>query len=125
MKDKLLYLGVGMFFTHELDAMRNNEWLVLPLTSWLPSEYGETVFVWAHIPLFAILVATLSSLNIKIRQNTQLGFSIFLVIHGILHVAFMGHEKYEFGSLTSNVIIFSGAICGALYLLFNKNTSSA
>jgi hypothetical protein len=125
MRDTLLYLGVGLFFTHELDAMRNNEWLVLPPTSWLPSEYGEAVFVWAHIPLFAILVAALSSLNIKTRQNTQLGFSIFMVVHGILHAAFMGHEKYEFGSVTSSVLIYAGAMCGALYLLLNKHSSSA
>jgi hypothetical protein len=123
MKEKLLYLGVGMLFTHELDAMRNNEWLVLPLTSWLPSEYAETVFVWAHIPLFAVLVAALASLNMKIRQNTRLGFSIFLVIHGILHAAFSAHEKYEFASLTSNVLIFGGALCGALYLLLNGRAS--
>jgi heme/copper-type cytochrome/quinol oxidase subunit 3 len=123
MKEKLLYLGVGMLFTHELDAMRNHEWLVLPLTSWLPSEYGEAVFIWTHIPLFAILVAALASLNMKIRQNTRLGFSIFLVIHGILHAAFSTHEKYEFASLTSNVLIFGGAICGALYLLLNGRAS--
>ena len=123
MKEELLYLGVGMLFTHELDAMRNHEWLVLPLTSWLPSEYAETVFVWAHIPLFAILVAALASLNMKIRQNTRLGFSIFLVIHGVLHAAFSAHEKYEFASLTSNVLIFGGVLCGALYLLLNGRAS--
>ena len=123
MKDKVLYLAVAMFFTHELDAMRNNEWLVLPLTSWLPSEHGEIVFIWAHIPIFALLVAALSSSNMKIRQNTQLGFSIFLVIHGFLHAAFMQHAKYEFESLTSNILIFGGSILGALYIALNQRRS--
>lgn len=123
MKGTVLYLAVAMFFTHELDAMRNNEWLVLPLTSWLANEHGETVFVWAHIPLFALLVAGLSSLNMKIRGNTRLGFSIFLVIHGVLHAAFMPHAKYEFESLTSNVLIFGGAILGALYIALSQRSS--
>lgn len=53
MKNNIFYIGVGMSFTHELDAMLNNEWRVLPLTSGLPDEMGQTVFVLAHIPLFA------------------------------------------------------------------------
>ena len=123
MKDKVLYLAVAMFFTHELDAMRNNEWLVLPLTSWLSNQHGEAVFVWAHIPLFALLVAALSSLNLKVRRNTQLGFAIFLVIHGVLHAAFMQHAKYEFESLTSNILIFGGSVLGALYIVLNQRSS--
>lgn len=123
LKDKVFYLAVGVFFTHELDAMRNHEWLVLPLTSWLPNEYGEIVFLWAHVPLFALLVAALSSLNMKIRHNTQLGFSIFLVVHSILHVVFMQHEKYEFESLSSNILIFGGGLLGALHIVMNGRQS--
>ena len=116
MKDTLLYLGVGLLFTHELDAMRNQEWLVLPLTAWLPDDYAESVFVLAHIPLFAIVVAGLASLNTKIRKNTRIGFSLFLVVHGVLHMVFMTHQHYEFESLTSKLLIFGGALCGLIHL---------
>ncbi|MEM7707118.1 MAG: DUF6713 family protein [Pseudomonadota bacterium] len=35
MKDILFYLGLALLLTHEMDAMLNHEWLVLPLTSFL------------------------------------------------------------------------------------------
>lgn len=120
MKDKILYLGVGLLFTHELDAIRNHEWLVLPLTSWLPDAFAEGVFVVAHIPLFAIVVAGLASLNSKIRKNSHIGFSLFLVVHGFLHLAFLPNEHYEFESLTSNILIFGGTLCGVTTLWLSR-----
>ncbi len=56
-KNIAFYLGMGTLFAHELDAMPNHEWQVLPLTSWMPNEIGMIVFVLLHIPLFAILIA--------------------------------------------------------------------
>ena len=46
MKNIIFYLAMGIMFTHELDAMPNHEWRVLPLTSWLPDEYGIIVFLF-------------------------------------------------------------------------------
>ena len=117
LKDNIFYLGIGLFFTHELDAMTNHEWRVLPLTSWKPEYNGELSFVLLHIPLFAILVALVASLNEVIRRRSWIGVSLFLAIHGALHAAFMVHDDYEFSSLLSNVLIFVGAVCGAVYLV--------
>lgn len=113
-------LGVGLLFTHELDAMQNHEWRVLPLTSWLSEESGRTIFVLIHIPLFAVLIGLISSQNELIRQRTKFWISVFLIIHGLLHAAFITHEHYEFESLLSNVLIFGGAICGLLYVVFAR-----
>lgn len=118
--NKIFYLGVGLLFTHELDAMANYEWRVLPLTSWLPDQIGQVVFVLIHIPLFAVLVALISSENKVVRARSRFWICVFLVVHGVLHMAFMGHEHYEFSSLLSNVLIFGGAFCGALYLTMLK-----
>ena len=41
--------------------MPNHEWLILPLTSWMTPEIGKMVFVLIHIPLFAVLIALISS----------------------------------------------------------------
>jgi dipeptide/tripeptide permease len=120
MKNVFLYLGVGLLFTHELDAMANHEWLVLPLTSWLSAETGQLVFVLAHIPLFAILVSLLASQRLHIRRRTEFGLCLFLVAHGVLHAAFMRHEHYAFESWLSNVLIFGGAICGLGYLVLDR-----
>ena len=116
MKNLMFYLGVSFLFTHELDAMTNSEWLVLPLLNLLSDELGQRVFVLLHIPLFAILVALISSDKTSVRERVWLAVSIFLVVHGVIHAAFMGHENYEFESVISNFLIFGGAVCGVAHL---------
>lgn len=120
MKNFLFYLGVGFLFTHELDAMSNSEWLVLPLTSWLRAEQARLAFVLVHIPLFAIVVALIASPNPNLRNKSRLAVAAFLVIHGLLHVVFAGHEHYEFASTLSQLMIFGGALYGAGYLLLER-----
>jgi len=119
MKNSIFYIGMSILFTHELDALINHEWRLLPLIGWLPDEYGELAFIFIHIPLFAILIALVASSNDKIRSLSRFGISIFLVIHGLLHVVFMGNASYEFTSALSNVLIFGGAIFGAVFLLLD------
>ena len=116
-KEAAFYLGMGAIFTHELDAMTNHEWRVLPLTSWMPDETGMLVFLSAHIPLFAVLVALVSSTNAVVRRRSKLTISIFLVLHGVLHVLFTSDSHYEFSSMVSSVLIFGAAILGGIYLL--------
>lgn len=120
MKKIIFCLGIGCLFTHEMDAMLNYEWRVLPLTSWLSDESGQRIFLLAHIPLFAVLTALIASSNETIRNRTQVLISAFLVIHGVLHVAFMSQQQYKFESIESNLLIFGGAICGAIYLFLNQ-----
>lgn len=103
--------------------MSNQEWLVLPIVSWLPPDVAEMTFVLAHIPLFAVLVALISSPNHRVRYTTRFWLSAFLVVHGMLHLAFMGHDKYEFNSWVSNLLIFGGSLCGMTYLFLDKRTS--
>ena len=127
MKNIIFYIGMSTLFSHELDALINHEWRLLPLIGWLSDEYGEITFIFIHIPLFAILIALVASTNDKIRIRSRFGTSVFLVIHGLLHVLFMGHASYEFSSTLSNVLIFGGAIFGAVFLLLNfidKRTNS-
>ena len=118
-KNIIFYIGMSTLFTHELDALINHEWRLLPLIGWLSDEYGEMIFIFIHIPLFAILIALVASSNDKIRTRSRVGISVFLVIHGLLHVLFMGNVSYEFASTLSNVLIFGGAIFGAVFLLLD------
>ncbi len=100
--------------------MSNSEWLVLPLTSWLRAEQARLAFVLVHIPLFAIVVALIASPNPNLRNKSRLAVAAFLVIHGLLHVVFAGHEHYEFASTLSQLMIFGGALYGAGYLLLER-----
>ena len=117
MKNIVFYLGLGLLFTHELDAMSNHEWRVLPGLASLSDSAGQMTFVVAHIPLFAILVALVASLNLKVRQKARAIVAGFLVVHAILHFLFSGHAAYEFTSTLSSVLIYGAGVCGAIYFL--------
>ena len=117
MKDAAFYLGLGLLFTHELDSMPNHEWRVLPVLSSLPDETGATVFLLAHVPIFAIVIAFIASLDERIRLRARNIFCGFLVLHAGLHYAFSGSEAYEFQSWSSVGLIFGAGVCGLLYFL--------
>ena len=124
MKDIVFYLGFGTLSTHELDAIINHEWRIIPFIRALPEDTGMIVFVVAHIPIFALLLALISSNNSRIRRLSRLGFVLFLVLHGILHILFKAHAAYEFESLLSNILIYGGAFLGILYLILTWNERS-
>lgn len=47
--DVLFHTMLAFLFTYELDAVKRNEWRILPLTSLLPERMGERVFIWFHV----------------------------------------------------------------------------
>ena len=117
MKCGFFYLGLSLLFTHELDAMSNHEWRVLPLLNLLSDSVGEMTFVIAHIPIFFIVIAFVASLDRRVRRRARQLASAFLIVHAVLHFAFSGAEGYEFSSLLSVTLIYGAAICGAGYFL--------
>lgn len=117
MKNLVFYLGLALLFTHELDAIPNHEWQVLPLLSGLSDPVGRNTFVIAHIPIFAVVIAYIASLNLKTRSIARDAVSGFLIAHAVLHFAFSGHAEYQFGSLLSSILIIGAALCGVLYFL--------
>jgi hypothetical protein len=116
MSNLFFYLGLGMLFTHELDAISNHEWRVIPILQSLPELIAMNTFILLHIPLFAVLVALVASTNLQLRERSRLGVSIFLIVHALLHLWFRNDVSYEFASTMSNILIFGGAIFGALYI---------
>lgn len=89
----------------------------MPILRSLPEEVGFTAFVLLHIPIFAVLIALVSSSNGLIRRLSRLGVSVFLLAHAGLHMLFADVAGYEFSSLLSNILIFGGALLGGFYLL--------
>jgi len=116
-KEAAFHLGLALLLTHELDAMSNHEWRVLPLVRALPEDTGMLVFVAAHVPLFAVVIALVASSIPRTRTLSRIGVGSFLVLHGIGHALSVGHPGYEFASTLSQVLIFGGAVLGALFLL--------
>jgi hypothetical protein len=117
MKSAAFYLAMAFLFTHEIDAVPNHEWRDLPLLAALPDATAMAVFITAHVPLFAVLVALVASTSPRTRSLSRLGIAVFLIVHGLLHLLSMGRATYEFGSALSNLLIFGGSTFGVLYLI--------
>jgi hypothetical protein len=115
--DVSVYLGLGLLFTHELDAMPNHEWRVLPLPGMLSEAAAQNVFVIAHVPIFAIVIALVASLDPRTRGLARIFASAFLLLHAGLHLACSGAPAYEFDSPLSSVLIYGAAVCGAVFFL--------
>ena len=120
MKNLFFYLGLALLFTHELDSMPNHEWRVLPLLRSLSDSAGESVFILAHIPIFALTIACVASLNQRTRKLARDIGSGFFILHAVLHVLFSGHPDYEFATPLSSLLIFGAAIFGMAYFLSAK-----
>lgn len=93
------YLGFSLMLMHEMDAMRCKEWRIFPGLSLLSDSLGQNVFIWAHLPLFTILVQQLAN---PIQTETLIyGFNHFMIIHFGLHILFLKHPKNLFKDLLS------------------------
>jgi len=117
MKDITFYLGLSLLFTHEMDSMPNHEWRILPILNSLSDSAGEWTFIVAHVPLFAITIAFIASLNRSIRVRARMIVGGFLLLHAFLHYLFSASPVYEFSSTLSSVLIYGAALCGLAYLL--------
>jgi hypothetical protein len=96
MKNPAFYLGLALLFTHELDSMPNHEWRLLPFLGSLSDATGEKTFLIAHIPIFALVIAFVASLNPKTRAMARDIVSGFLIVHALLHYLFSRSPAYEF-----------------------------
>ncbi|WP_127112344.1 DUF6713 family protein [Shimia sediminis] len=114
MLELLYYILVGSFLAHELDAVRRHEWRILPLTSFLPDRTGAQVFIWAHIPLMALL---LWGGDGNSANGVRLGIAVFAIVHVGLHVLFRRHPDNEFNTAASWALILLTGLLGLLYLI--------
>lgn len=117
MKNFVFYLGLGFLLTHEMDAMPNHEWRILPILKSLPDNTAELTFLLAHVPILALLIAFVASLNLKTRFLAQRIACGFLILHAALHFTFSGNSSYEFSSPVSTLLIFGAALCGIAFFL--------
>jgi hypothetical protein len=117
MKNTSFYLGIALLFTHELDAMSNHEWRLLPGLNALSEAAGSATFLIAHVPLFAVVIAFIASLNLEIRTKARNIASGFLIVHAIAHYLFSSNAAYEFSSVVSSALIYGAGLCGLVYFL--------
>jgi len=120
LKYTALYLGIAFLFSHELDAVKNHEWRIIPGLNLLSEEVGETLFLLFHIPLYTLVIASVASLNMERRDRAGLVICSFFVAHAVAHYLFSEMPAYEFSSLVSDILILGAAISGVAYFVLNQ-----
>jgi hypothetical protein len=113
----VFYLGLGLLFTHELDAIVQSEWRLLYVLRSLPDEQAMPLFVALHVPLFALIVWLTHHAASGVQLASRVIFSVFLVIHAGLHFRLSADPLYTFHSPLSQTLIYGAALCGALFLV--------
>jgi len=78
----------------------------------LANDTAMTIFIVAHVPLFALLFGLISSSKRALRSRSRIAVSAFLIVHVGLHSLLHSHPAYEFSSLLSTSLIYGSLIYG-------------
>lgn len=113
----VFYLGLGFLFSHELDAMVQAEWRLLYVLRSMLDETAMPIFVWLHVPLFALIVWLTHHSKQRIQIQSRNAFAMFLIVHAGLHYHLSSHPLYTFDTILSKTLIYGGAVCGVVYLI--------
>jgi hypothetical protein len=111
--DVLYYVMVGLFFVHELDAVKRHEWRIFPLIRSLPDTMGEQLFIWLHVPVFALLLLGGDGEEVNALRLCLSGFAI---LHVGLHWFYRSHPANEFGNVSSWALILGAGATGAAFI---------
>jgi len=110
--DLAFWLGFSFLLCHELDAITQHEWRLLPILSGLSDEAAYPWFVLLHAPFFGLLLWATGHRSPVLRRRSQLGIDALLVVHAILHFAMRDHHLAPFDSLTSALCIYGAGLSG-------------
>ncbi|TFH43179.1 MAG: hypothetical protein E4G96_01765 [Chrysiogenales bacterium] len=103
-------LNVVFLILHEIDGAYWKEWRFFgTFGRSLSDRSGLSVYLYAHIPIFTVLLYGLVSLELLQGRIISLFFSGFMICHFFLHLLFKmkGHEGFD--SPVSK-LIFSGTL---------------
>ncbi|MBN2080270.1 MAG: hypothetical protein JW838_14970 [Spirochaetes bacterium] len=103
-------LNLVFLILHEIDGAYWKEWRFFgDFGRSLSDATGLAVYLWAHVPIFIILLYGLVSLDSLPGRILSIIFSGFMICHFFLHVLFKkkGHEGFE--PLASR-LIFTGTL---------------
>ncbi|MCP4003821.1 MAG: hypothetical protein GY725_06460 [bacterium] len=108
-----LILGLSLILTHEIDAIAAREWRILPGLSQLADDLARRVFVFGHVPLFAIVLWGLTGNH---QGVVAAGFDVFLMAHFVAHLYFHRHPENGFRNSGSWILISGAGIVAAVDL---------
>ena len=107
-------LELALLLTHEMDAVRRQEWKMFIVLKDMADEKAYKVFTLLHIPIYAAILILLFS------HFKYVGFyiiDIFLICHSLVHVGFRRHPANGFNSWVSKTIIHLAGILALVHLI--------
>jgi hypothetical protein len=105
---------VGFLVTHELDAVKRHEWRIFPVLGLLTDKAGERIFIWLHVPIFAVLLFLADGNAVN---RVRVGLAAFAIVHVGLHWICRTHPANEFNNASSWALILGTGAMGATYLV--------
>lgn len=107
-------LALALLFTHEMDAIRKQEWKMFILLKEMEEERAYRIFMLLHIPLYTVLLMLLFST--KFRTGVYLT-DTFLIAHMLIHLGFRNHPANRFNNGISKGIIFLAGVLAIVHIL--------
>ena len=112
----IFILELSLLFTHEMDAIRRQEWKMFIFLKNLTDEKAYKIFLLLHIPLYTAILLVLFSSFMNIGNYIV---DIFLIIHMLIHFLFRKNPANELNGKISKGIINSAGLFAIIHLLFN------
>lgn len=110
-------LNLVFLILHEIDGAYWREWRFFgSFGRSLSDTTGLSVYLWAHVPIFVLLLVGLISLDKLPGRIISILFSGFMICHFFLHAAFKkkGHGGFE--PLASRLVFAGSLVLSALQL---------
>lgn len=112
--EMLFQISTALLLCHEMDAIKQKEWRILPILRSLNDDEGYKWFTVLHLPLYFLLLSCMFSENILLWFFV----SCFYFIHGILHLILWRHPKNTFNNFISQLFIQGAALFGLIYMIW-------
>jgi len=107
-------LELALLFTHEMDAIRRQEWKLFIVLKDLDDEKAYQIFTMLHIPLYATIMFVLFSDWSVIGLYVM---DVFLLAHMLVHWGFRKHQANNLNNGLSKGIIYFAGILALFHLL--------
>ena len=110
----LFALAFALLLTHEMDAIRNQEWKMFIGLKELPEETAYRIFLLLHLPLYLIILVLLTTDLVGIGMIIV---DVFLIFHTILHYFFRHHPENQLTNRLSKGIINAAGVAALLHFV--------
>jgi hypothetical protein len=115
----LSLLLLALLMAHELDAVAQSEWRLLPGLSLLEDGPGRRAFIALHVPLLMALTWAMFLSSEVVQRRARLGLGAFMAVHVGLHATLEVPGISSFPESLSRAFILGAGLVGADLLMLD------